>query len=84
MPFNHYMRYVKMLEPRYNEGPGDWLNQFTIKRFPYIKVLFVCYTEALVIEDRYMRVSLSVPGGTTSFPAMIMTYESDEDVRRLP
>ena len=37
-----------MLEPRYNEGPGDWLNQFTIQRFPYLKVLFVCYTEAFV------------------------------------
>ena len=40
--------------------------------------------KGFVIEDRYIKVSLYVPGGTTSFPAMIMTYESDGDVRRLP
>ena len=152
-----------MLEPRHNEGPGDWLNWFAIKRFPYIEVLFVRHIEVFVardqaphcakkeknrrwrkkkksversepigslgsgtrpfplpriplgslhspifsyltpffafprppcgawsqakvfvIEDRYIKVSLYVPGGTTSFPAMIMTYESDGDVRRLP
>ena len=34
-----------MLEPRHNEGPGDWLNWFAIKRFPYIEV-FVAWDQA--------------------------------------
>ena len=28
------------VEPRYNEGPGDWQNLFAITRFRYIQVLF--------------------------------------------
>ena len=34
-----------MLEPRHNERPGDWLNSFAIKRFPYIEAFFVCHIE---------------------------------------
>ena len=28
------------MEPRYNEGPSDLRNMFTITRYRYIKVLF--------------------------------------------
>lgn len=41
-----------MLEPRHNERPGDWLNWFAIKRFPYIEAFFVRHIEVFVAWDQ--------------------------------
>ena len=35
-----YSWFRTTVEPRYNEGPTDWLNLFALSRFRYIKVLF--------------------------------------------